>query len=163
MEKYTKIIETINNLITDFNKVIAIDCHVKPLDTTKINDNSYFLNIVDIQWNDIKFPRCGTAGVYFYFGYNKNDKQKLCTYVGKASFDSTIGKRLYDHFKNKEYDTLENGKEYYLNGEYALELVTTIPIENAFIAPALEEYLIFNLREKGHELFNNSPCIFCVL
>ena len=41
-----------------------------------------------------------------------------------------------------------------MNGEYALELVTTIPIENAFIAPALEEYLILDLIKNGHELFN---------
>ena len=156
MEKYKKSIETINNLITDFNKVIAVDCHVELIDITNINDSNYFLNIIDVYWDDILrigFPRCGTSGVYFYFGFNKNDKQKLCTYIGKASFDSTVGNRLYAHFQNRGSAILD-GKDYYMNGEYALELITTIPIENAFIAPALEEYLIYHLPKKGHELFN---------
>lgn len=98
------------------------------------------------------------GGVYFYFGYSRSNPDKICVYIGKASFNSTTGRRLWSHFR---YAFDENGQivKTSSNGDpYNIEAITLIPFEikgmTCFVS-ALEEHLITEFDKEGkYEILN---------
>jgi hypothetical protein len=158
MNKYTNSINIINNTISEFNGYLNLEYQLETLDLFMLSDNDYFLNLKNKTWNDYSFPRNReVGGVYLYFGFNIADTNDICVYVGKASYSRTLGQRLWDHFRYKEHITFEN-EMYYKNGTYAIEMITSIPLEKentVFLASALEEFLIKKLSGEGIQLFNS--------
>jgi len=149
MNKYLPIIQKINEHLAEFNSFLREQFAIPLLDESKLTDETYFLNPTGKGWNDCKFPRDpASGGVYFYMGISEPEEKEVYVYIGKASLTSTIGKRLYAHFRGpwKTEKTLINYGEAV---SLRIELIGSIPIEKemTFLAPALEEYLIAKLRE----------------
>jgi hypothetical protein len=104
---------------------------------------------LDIDWKEDKsWPNAESAGVYAIFG-----KTGLL-YIGKASFNSSVGIRLSTYFKN------DNDKD---NGgipqddqswEEPPTYVVTIPTKYSWEAPALEEFLILQAEPTGNSIGN---------
>jgi hypothetical protein len=158
MEQYIKTIDIINESISEFNNFLSIDFQIEILDKNKINDNDYFLDLKNKKWGDYSFPKSREyPGVYFYFGFNIKNSNDICVYIGKASFSSTTGKRLWSHFKNKEQINIDE-TTYYKNGDYAVEMICIIPFKDhdmGFFSSSLEEFLIQKLSNRNHLLFNS--------
>lgn len=158
MTKYLPLIQGINSYLAEFNSCLKPEFALEPLDVTKIENENYFLNIVDKEWDDIEFPRNrDAAGVYFYFAESQNNPLDIALYIGKASWSSNIGLRLWNHFNGR----FKNGNmiEYYKEEPYKIELITSIPIEQydrSFLAPALEEFLISKMQMDQYKLFNKT-------
>lgn len=154
MEKYIPILEKINECIEEFNSYLQPNFGVGKLDISRISDQDYFLNIAYKKWVDFRFPRNnGVGGVYFYIGEYLDFPGKQVLYIGKASLNSFIGRRLSAHFIGKC-----NGEKVIIK-DCNIELITSLPFEDpnlVFLAPALEEYLIVNMQKhKEITLFND--------
>lgn len=98
---------------------------------------------------DEYWPCARNVGVYFIF----NTKEELL-YIGKASADSSIGMRLSDYFKK---DPDADGKWVDVSGRSwkGPQHVAAVGVDNmnnkdglAWIAPALEEFLLSRFDEK---------------
>lgn len=141
-------IEIVNNSISKFNEFLIPTRQLPKIDLDKIHDNSYFTKLTEISWLDLKFPNAEKRGIYFIFGYDSKDKSRRAMYIGKASFSSTIGRRLYAHLKkdsNNENYTMNDlsGNIHYL--EYVLGLDLESAGMNIF-SSAIEEFLIQNVK-----------------
>ncbi|MBK7764115.1 MAG: hypothetical protein IPI46_12355 [Bacteroidetes bacterium] len=123
-----------------------------------LNNPYYYLELKNIPFKGFQIPRaCEYGGVYFYFGFNKNDISELHIYVGKASQNSTMGKRLYSHFYQRFSQTNFEGHNYYFNNDILIEGMLLLPIENnehKFLAPSMEEFIITDMKEKNYLLIN---------
>ncbi|WP_132055672.1 hypothetical protein [Pseudocnuella soli] len=150
MNKYLPVIRKINEHLSAFNEFLKPEFAFSLLDELRINDQSYFLNPTGVAWDDSgRFPGDIFGGVYFYMGVSETSESEISVYIGKASLSSTIGKRLYSHFRNiwqKDKTVISYG-----GGKACkVELIGAIPFENTdmhFLAPALEEYLIQKLSQ----------------
>jgi hypothetical protein len=88
---------------------------------------------------DSCWPDAGEQGVYAIFCADS----KLL-YVGKASFNGTIGRRLSTYFidnPNGAGATTVTAHSWSRDPRYVL----TVSVKNAWEAPSLEEYLIYQL------------------
>jgi excinuclease UvrABC nuclease subunit len=86
-----------------------------------------------------KWPNAEFPGVYILF-----DKNKEVLLIGKASCSRTLGDRLGEKLRWKDKKI---GKGGHLNNPDIRYLATIrVPIDNAFEAPAIEEYLLKKLR-----------------
>jgi len=158
MEKYKKFIDEVRISIDDFNLYLADNVKIKNIPELSESEPYHYLNVRNKEWKDYQFPiGCENAGVYIYAGYDENDSNKICAYIGKASMTSVIGFRLHKHFygqlKQKEYE----GNKYYHKDNILIELIVVIPIdtwESKFLAPSLEEFLITDLLDKQIQLLN---------
>ncbi len=153
-DQYVKIIKTINKHIINFNKFLNEAYLIPQVDLNKINDEKYFVNINNVTWEDLRFPNSDQKGVYFMIGYDSKDELKSSLYIGKASYSSSIGKRLYSHLsknKNNEFYTMND-----LQGNvHNLEYIFSIDLESLgidILSSSLEEYLILNTKEEIHLL-----------
>lgn len=157
MIKYISIIQRINHHLKEFNSYLQPEYAIPLLDLNEINNNSYFLNAREKKWDDFVFPRnCEVGGIYFYIGVSESKNQKIGIYIGKASLTSTIGRRLWSHFR---YCWNESRiiKEHPGGQTFRIELISSIPIDNArmtFLSPALEEFLIDRLQTDSCVLLN---------
>jgi hypothetical protein len=143
MEKYKESIIRINEALNQFkdyfNPEKKIDFKklggdIKPESYTLIEGN------LQNQWIESDQP-----GVYFIFAASKDGKPTV--YIGKASMNSTVGQRLYKHYKDF-YPPDGDNKILWGDG-YIVEAIAIIPLyENGFIAPSLEEFLISTLKSQ---------------
>ncbi len=124
-------------------------------DTYNLSANSWDLTAVD--WKDGAFPNSGEAGVYFLLTSAKEDSLSLAVYVGKASFNSFIGSRLYSHLYNPEKENRKYPVHDRYGNEYNVELIISIPFKEGleFLAPACEEFMIKHLQSKNVSLLNS--------
>jgi hypothetical protein len=125
------------------------------LEETELSNKLVFFDLTANYYFSERWPNDICRGVYFIFGVNEKNQNETGVYVGKASFNSTIGKRLYVHF-----DKYKNSKCFYLNehskNPYVVELVTSISLEKGlvYMISSLEEFLITELKENGVNLLN---------
>ena len=86
-------------------------------------------------WPDT-YPNADYPGVYVFF-----NKDKEVLYVGKASFNNTLGSRISSYIR---WDKAEDGCEMYHSWQQMPTYLKTIGIAVAqsFEAPAIEEFLI---------------------
>lgn len=99
--------------------------------------------------DDLYFPNADKSGVYAIF-----DKNKDLLYLGKASNKSSIGRRLYDHFKGyKKPDWSE--EKFKKDWEGIPRYILTYSVEHPFEAPSLEEFLISRLQPKSNSVGRN--------
>ena len=145
--RYLPVIEAINQRIIAFNQYLNPPHKISVFDPCRMLEEKNCIQIVHGNWNAFGFPNSEKRGVYFIFGYEKtSDKNGL--YIGKASFSSSIGKRLNPRlrpYKNSDHFEM-NG---YRNEKYILEYMASIDFDSLnlrFLAPALEEYLITELK-----------------
>jgi hypothetical protein len=83
------------------------------------------------------WPNVDNPGVYLVF-----DANLKVLYVGKASLTQNFGTRLAEYF---QYEKSTGSCEVRGGWSRRPEYVGTIPVEAAFEAPSLEEYLIQEL------------------
>ena len=159
MEKYLPIIQDINKHLASFNKLLRSGLEIEPLDETLLADDNYYHSLIGKTWGQVRFPRnCGVGGVYFFFGSSVVNPNSHCLYIGKASLNSTTGKRLWAHFKtafDENGHVIKNGN----SGErFRIVAITLLPFELEELtcfAPALEEYLIIQMsKECKYDLVN---------
>lgn len=91
-----------------------------------------------------KYPSSDSPGVYVFV-----DESQTVAYVGKASCNNTIGKRLGDYIKKDQAD----GKPQFKSDKWAdekLRYIVTIGIESehAFESGAIEEFLLYRLKPR---------------
>lgn len=154
MKKYLDTIQTINLGLTKFSTYLNPKYKIAPL-TDNIADTKSYLDLTALSWDEGRFPNSENAGVYFMFARKEADKNFIGLYVGKASHNSYIGARLYSHlFQPKKADKIYpvTDKE---GDKFLVECVTSIAMDDIyFLAPALEEFLIYFLQEKKVHLIN---------
>lgn len=158
MEIYLPIIKRINKSIENFNTYLSDIAKISKLSENDLENKNSFTNLTLTDWYNTRFPNdAGQNGVYFLFGYNKINENELGFYIGKASLQSKMGNRLWTHlnrYKDSEQYLMKN-----IEGEeFVLEFIAAISTEKnkiGFIAPALEEFLILNLKN-DHSLLNAS-------
>lgn len=145
---YINMVEIVNKNITRFNELLAPKNPIPLIELDKVYDNKYFTKLTETTWLDLRFPNAEKKGIYLIFGYNSKDFSKKAMYIGKASFSSSIGKRLYNHLV-KDRDN-ENYTMYDLSGNiHYLEYVFGLDLESIgldIFSSALEEYLIHNVK-----------------
>lgn len=94
------------------------------------------------------YPGASHPGVYALF-----DVSGELLRLGKASCNSTLGARLSAYFKWHDVDYIGVNKQEGFENAIIIRTIK-VPIERAFEAPALEEFLIAKLSPK----FNTLGC-----
>lgn len=87
---------------------------------------------------EIMWQNADKSGIYFLFNENK-----ILQYIGKASFNSNIGRQIGVKFSSKDCRCL-------IDKFKSCSLLATIPLppERAFEASSIEEYLITRIKPK---------------
>lgn len=154
MKEYEGIIGKINESLSAFSNFLRPEFSIPVFDDFILNNPKLSWKLKEVGWNDTMFPGDESPGVYFIFGKSTTHEGKTGLYVGKASFNHIIGKRLYSHLKHGSKDMNYKMKD--ANGEvFELDFITTIPMKSTrFLSPALEEYLIDSLQNNGVQLLN---------
>jgi hypothetical protein len=152
MIKYLQIIEKINEQIDKFNGHLKSEHYISPLNSKELDNPSFFTNLKTTKWEDQHWPHSVKSGVYFIFCHKKNNPEDIALYIGKSSFSSKIGNRLYSHLTN--YRNAENYIMKDKNSDvFILELVSSVNFEDkeiVFMSSALEELLISEMRKHVH-------------
>ena len=154
MKKYIDIVRKINQSIVRFNGYLAETGRIEPLKETEMTNNKYFTNLTVTPWVDQRWPNSEKSGVYFLFGYKRENPNVLGVYVGKASLSSAIGYRLsahLSHYSDKEHFIMTDSQ----GSDFVLELISSVTFEDlnmVFMTPALEEFLIEELKTDIHLL-----------
>jgi hypothetical protein len=148
--RYRKEVDAINNGIASFNLFLNLNHLVPAFRFDTMLNEQHCIKVVHGDWHAFSFPNSPKRGVYFIFGHEKTVQEKNGLYIGKASFGSSIGDRLYyrlhpyrsqTHFVMTGYD----------QETYVLDFMASIDLDSpglSFMAPALEEFLISNLKSK---------------
>lgn len=141
-------INTINQSIIEFNQYLNPIYKVPIFNFDRMIEEKHCIEILHGNWDAFGFPNSNKRGVYFVFGHEKINNTKNGMYIGKASFSSAIGYRLDSRLRpGKNSDCFEmNG---YHNEKYILDYMASIDLDSlnlAFLASALEEYLITELK-----------------
>ena len=149
--EYKNMIEIVNKNISKFNEFFIPEKQVPTIDLSRINDNEYFTEL-NVPWLELVFPNAPKKGVYFIFGYDPEDRASKVMYIGKASFSSSIGGRLYAHLlKDKDNPNFTmngiNGRAYNLEYVFGLDLEFD-DMGMEIFASALEEFLILNVKNE---------------
>ena len=155
MEKYKPIIKAINHSIRGFSVLLNQELGIPIFNKQRLSNNEYCWDLTKKSWDEVIFPSDESKGVYIILG-TSSVENKIGAYIGKASYKSRIGNRLYSHLsygkrKEKYYPLYDkDGKKFYM------ELVMTIPLEKQLVwfPAALEEYLIHKLQKKNVHLLN---------
>jgi hypothetical protein len=139
----------LNAGIESFNQYLSPSCQIPTFDPETMTRDLHCSEIVHGDWNAFKFPNSEKRGVYFLFGHERTMEEKNGLYIGKSSFDSAMGHRLYTHLhphRSETHFTMGYGSEVYV-----LDCIASIDLDTPgleFLASALEEFLIVNLRSK---------------
>ena len=154
MTDYREYIFLINKAVEDFSNLLKPEYQLPKIDDEKINNPKISWNLLQVGWNDTMFPGDESPGVYLIFGKNTITNQ-IGIYIGKSSYKSLIGNRLYQHLNkgkvDRNYIMTNKSKE-----EFKMEFVTTVPMKNfPFLSSALEEFLIDQLQEQNIHLLNS--------
>lgn len=130
MEDYKDIINKINQSLESFSSFLNPKYALPNFNDSRLLDPIYSWKLKEVGWYDTMFPGDESPGVYFIFGRSIENNNEIGVYVGKASFNNIIGKRLYSHLYHGKDDmnyTMndKNGKT------FSLDFVTTIPMKNS--------------------------------
>ncbi|MEO7100810.1 MAG: hypothetical protein ABI162_15720 [Luteolibacter sp.] len=149
MNTYKSEVEAINQSITTFNKCLAGSCLIPEIDTFSGIEEKNIVEILHRRWDDFPFPNSDSRGVYFIFGRHREQQARNGVYIGKASFGSAIGRRLYSWLhphRSSEHFIMNYGQDTYI-----LDYIASISLDKLaipFMASALEEYLISSLSSR---------------
>jgi hypothetical protein len=150
-DDFMKIIEKVNLSLVEFNRFLNPNNSIPLIELCFSGDNVNACKIIHGKWNEWSFPNNATKrGVYLILGKNIANTNEVALYIGKASLSSHMGDRLYAHlhkYKNTPY-YLMNGTD---ESQYILDYIVAIDLDSIgvwFLAPALEEFLISNLKEQ---------------
>jgi hypothetical protein len=150
--RYHDSVKVINQAISSFNQHLHVKAQIPAFDLETMIVQKHCVQVIHGNWNAFGFPNSPKRGVYFIFGHEQSKPEKNGIYIGKASFNSAIGARLYAHLhpsRSQPYFTM-NG---YNNEVYIVDYMASIDLDAcslAFMAPALEEFLISNLNSSLH-------------
>ena len=139
----------LNAGIESFNQYLSPSCQIPTFDPETMTRDLHCSEIVHGDWNAFIFPNSEKRGVYFLFGHERTMEEKNGVYIGKSSFDSAMGHRLYNHLhrhRSETHFTMSYGSEVYV-----LDCIASIDLDTPgleVLASALEEFLIVNLRSK---------------
>ena len=145
-DRFLIYVAAINAKISDFNQYMNHECQIPPLHPERIEEEKNGVKIRHGNWHDWQFPNSEKRGVYFIFGWKASTPSENGLYIGKASFESRIGKRLASWLEPYKYS-----ERYEMNGhgeQYVLDYILTIDLDQlkaGFMASSLEEYLITKL------------------
>ncbi len=148
-ERYSQEIEAINKSIISFNEYLNAKYSIPKINAQTMLTDQNCIQILHQNWDGFGFPNSEKRGVYFVFG-REMTTDRNGVYIGKASFGSTIGRRLSSHltgFRNCEQFIMKG----YNSEVYVLEWIISIDLDAIsapFLAPALEEYLIAETRKQ---------------
>jgi hypothetical protein len=147
MKDYQELIGKINMKISEFSQFLNPKYVIPLLGIDKFDDKDHFCNLTTTKWEDQKWPNSWNTGVYFLFGRKIEDGKTVGVYIGKSSFKSAMGHRIYTHL-NSQYRVENKYFMQRLNDRYSLEFLATIPLgtlDIGFLSPALEEFMITKL------------------
>lgn len=96
------------------------------------------------------WPNCHDAGIYALL-----DEQLNVLYIGKASLRSSIGGRLSSYCAYNNDKTVRLKHEGYWTATPRYAWSVAVPVETAFEAPALEEFLIRELQPPDNTAGNS--------
>lgn len=147
--EYLEMVTILNMYINKFNDLLNENINIPLIEKQKMIDKDYYLSLNENSWNDLRFSASDKKGIYFIFGNKILDDYEKSLYIGKASFNSTIGRRLHSHLVRYRNDKMYMMNDCYAN-EHKLNYIIAIDMESlgmSFFAPALEEYLIINVRD----------------
>jgi hypothetical protein len=152
---FENVITHINELIDNFNLHLR-NYQVAKLDMKQINNPKRVLDFENKPFGQYGYPEnANMQGVYFFFAFNFQLQTNTCLYVGKASMNNSLGRRLDNYMStSKENNVVPNYFHY--KGNQVISMLTFITFEKeySFIVPALEEYLIKNWRSDTCGLLN---------
>jgi hypothetical protein len=148
--RYINELDAINSTIVSFNQCLNSSHLLPTFNSDTMMKDKNCVEIVHGDWDAFGFPNSAKRGVYFLLGYEKKALEKNGLYIGKASFGSAIGKRLYSHLHphRSQSHFVMNG---YRNETYVLDYMMSINLDACglhFMAASLEEYLISDLKNK---------------
>ncbi len=151
-------VDAINASIAVFNQFLHPSHIVPTFQFDTMLGDKHCIEVVHGNWNAFGFPSSERRGVYFIFGHEKTTPAKNGLYIGKASFGSSIGRRLYSHFHpyRSQSHFLMNG---YHDERYVLDYMAAINLDACglpFMASALEEYLIADVGRRSINLINGT-------
>jgi hypothetical protein len=98
-----------------------------------------------VEWQENTFPDADGRGVYVFY-----DEDKKLSYIGKASWNNTLGARIADYFRRDPDSVLKPAPGH--NWTRFPRFVQTIRVSEGFEAPSLEEYLVTTLRPVDNTL-----------
>jgi hypothetical protein len=158
MTEYSNLLDEINNCIENFNNYLKPEYHVDLLDKAKFEEKSHYCKLKETLWDDQRWPNSDYRGVYFIFGRDTNDPCNLGVYIGKSSWNSAMGHRIYSHL----YSPARHEKNYFMTNrkgeKYSMEFITSISLDNdnetIFLTPALEEFMISRM-SRDYNLLNS--------
>jgi hypothetical protein len=155
MEQYKPLIEIINTCISDFKTYLSEKSPIELL-SLDFADPKYYWDLTKTPWSEGKFPNSEHSGVYFMFAKGMKPEKEKGVYVGKASHNSFIGARLYSHLNQPLREKMQYPVQDKEGNDYVVEGVSSIGMDDLyFLAPALEEFLIYELQEKQVNLINS--------
>ncbi len=147
--RFLEDLREINEGIEAFNRFLNSSCQIPTFDSETMTQDLHCSEIIHGDWNAFRFPNSEKRGVYFLFGHERTTLEKNGLYIGKSSFGSAMGHRLYTHLhphRAQSHFTMGYGSEVYI-----LDFIASVDLDTpglVFLAPALEEFLIVNLRSK---------------
>lgn len=151
MKRFLPEINAINQTIVSFNQYLNPTYKVPVLNFERMIEEKNCIQINHGNWLANSFPNAGKRGVYFIFGHEKTNETKNGLYIGKASFDSGIGARLdgrLRRYKDSGFLMMDGHR----NEKYISDYAASIDLDSLnlpFLAPALEEYLILELKNSN--------------
>jgi hypothetical protein len=100
---------------------------------------------LDTDWTN-SYPNASLPGIYVIF-----DEEGCLLYIGKASRKNVIGRRLSAYFGHDDKGgwKLHKPDEWKSYGKLKYIITIPLPVDRAFEAPAIEEYLITRLKPKA--------------
>lgn len=97
------------------------------------------------EWLENTIPDANHQGVYVFY-----DEDESLLYVGKASWNSTVGARIASNFRRDPETVIKTLPNH--NWTQSPRYVQTVRVPISFEAPSLEEYLITELRPVDNTL-----------
>ena len=153
LQKYKDIFNEINVEIKNFNLLLAEEFRVASLNIPNYESCAVFKK--GVAWlHQECLPHRLHPGVYIICGYHQNNPSSYGAYIGKSSVNENISSRLSARLKLHN----EAGFYHYTDkkGEpYIYEAVVVIGLQNESmraLAPALEEFIIANVKKRIHLL-----------
>jgi hypothetical protein len=155
MENYEPLVELINSCLAEFKTYLSDRPRIAAL-TQEFDNPKYYWDLTKTPWSEGQFPNSEYSGVYFMFAKGMKPEKEQGLYVGKASHNSFIGARLYSHLNQPLRDKMQYPVQDKEGNNYLVECVTSIEMDDVyFLAPALEEFLIYELQKKPVNLINS--------
>jgi hypothetical protein len=145
--RYLNEVQEINKVIKSFNEYLGPTHRLPEFNFDTMLAQKHCIEVVHGDWNAFGFPNSEKRGVYFIFAHEQTAQQKNGLYIGKASFGSAIGRRLYAHLHPSRSQTAFTMKGYH-NEVYVLDYMASIDLDSCslpFMSSSFEEFAISKL------------------